>query len=245
MERTLFRLGLGGAYLRLMRKAMTSESTQELRRVIDGIAAPEGDDPQELLAAHVRDRKAYWARINHPSHRPEFWKDLLLAPSGPSARSLSPTVEAFIGALGEMVRVPGKEAAAAVAGGRPARARDGSRVTSSSSPRVTSGTRHGWAVSWAAGSNGSRRTTRSDVAVGSGSRGRPSVNTTALVRLSPFCFADGMEIQRRPAWRFLLVLLVVTLIASVALSVGVVWLLTLTRDWLLGQIAIVPFDPHW
>ncbi|MEV4454814.1 hypothetical protein [Microbispora sp. NPDC049633] len=39
--------------------------------------------------------------------------------------------------------------------------------------------------------------------------------------------------------------LAATLITSIALSVGVVWLLTLIRDWLLGQVAIVPFDPHW
>lgn len=128
MERTLFRLGLGGAYLRLMRKAMNSESTRGLRRYVDGIPTPEGEDLHGLLAAHVRDRKAYWQRINHPSHRPEFWTDLLLAPSGPSARSLPPTVEAFVGMLDEMVRVPGKEAATAVARGRPARAKDGSRV---------------------------------------------------------------------------------------------------------------------
>ncbi|MGW5262095.1 hypothetical protein ACWEQG_14050 [Microbispora sp. NPDC004025] len=40
-------------------------------------------------------------------------------------------------------------------------------------------------------------------------------------------------------------LLAATLITSIALSVGVVWLLTLIRDWLLGQVAIVLFDPHW
>jgi hypothetical protein len=126
LQRAIFRVGLGGPFLRLVRKAAASPGMSAFTHSMSEAMDP---DLEAELSRHFSDPDAFRARINHPSYRPEFWDDLLLDRAVlAGGEGYPPSAAAFLAAPGTMIRVSGRAAAAAVRDSGRVTARDGTRL---------------------------------------------------------------------------------------------------------------------
>jgi len=126
LQRGIFRVGLGGPFLRLLRKAAASPDMSALTHSMSEALDP---DLEGELSRHFSDPDEFRARINHPSYRPEFWNDLLLDRAVlDGSAGYPPSAAAFLAAPGTMIRVSGRAAAAAVRDSGRVTARDGTRL---------------------------------------------------------------------------------------------------------------------